>query len=106
MASEVDDNDLLAQVLGVLALLVKYGYYDDPEDVDDVLRPLTSVLNGFDDIPFPSVEVPPEGEPLSHELASLSPRPASQLFSMSPRRVKKLGRLGTKLMSVAKKPVI
>ncbi len=58
VASEVDDNNLLAQVLGVLALLVKYGYYDDSDDVDDVLRPLMEILSGFSDIPFPSIEEP------------------------------------------------
>ena len=35
----VEDNLLLADVLSVLALLVKYGYYDDSKDVDAVLHP-------------------------------------------------------------------
>ena len=54
IASEVEDNQLLTKVLEVLSLLVKYGYYDDPDDVDAVLRPLTSVLDGMSDIPFPA----------------------------------------------------
>lgn len=58
VASQVDDNNLLVQVLNVLALLVKYGYYDDPKDVNTVLLPLTSVLSGFNDIPFSSAGRP------------------------------------------------
>lgn len=49
VASDTEDNWLLAEVLSVLALLVKYGYYDDSKDVDAVLRPLVDVLNGFKD---------------------------------------------------------
>ena len=49
VASRAEDNWLLAEVLSVLALLVKYGHYDDPKDVDAVLRPLVDVLNGFKD---------------------------------------------------------
>lgn len=49
VASDTKDNWLLAEVLSVLALLVKYGYYDDSKDVDAVLRPLVDVLNGFKD---------------------------------------------------------
>ncbi len=57
IASEVDDNNLLAQVLGVLSFLARYGYYDNPEDINDILSPLILVLQGFDDIPSP-VEQP------------------------------------------------
>ena len=52
IASETHKNSLLADVIEVLKLLVKYGYYDDPEDVEAVLRPLLEVLNGFTDLPF------------------------------------------------------
>ena len=52
VASETEKNALLADVIEVLNLLVKYGYYDDPEDVEAVLRPLLDVLNGFTDTPF------------------------------------------------------
>ena len=55
----VEDNLLLADVLSVLALLVKYGYYDDSKDVDAVLHPLVDVLNGFKDSLFPASEAPP-----------------------------------------------
>ena len=52
VASQTDENWLLAEVLSVLALLVKYGYYDDSNNVDAVLQPLVGVLNGFNDLPF------------------------------------------------------
>lgn len=39
-------------MLEVLSLLVKYGYYDDPSDVEDVLQPLVDIMNGFNDLPF------------------------------------------------------
>ena len=61
IVSNVDDNLLLAEVLSVLALLVKYGYYDDTEDVDAVLHPLVDVLNGFKDVLFPASEAPHPG---------------------------------------------
>ena len=56
IASQTEDNWLMAEVLSVLALLVKYGYYDDSDDVNAVLRPLVDVLNGFEDLPFPESE--------------------------------------------------
>ena len=52
VAKDVTDNHQLAKVLEVLALLVKYGYYDDPDDVEEVLIPLVGVMNGFSDVPF------------------------------------------------------
>ena len=68
VASEEDDNNFLADVLGVLSLLVKYGYYDDPKDVDAVLRPLTTVLNGLEDRPFPASEAPPRDAEEEYQL--------------------------------------
>ena len=52
IASESEENLLLADVIEVLNLLVKYGYYDDQEDAEAVLEPLLEVLNGFTDLPF------------------------------------------------------
>ena len=52
VAKDKDDNYKLAKVLEVLALLIKYGYYDDPEDVDAVLQPLIDVMNGLTDAAF------------------------------------------------------
>ena len=48
-AEDEEDNYLLARVLEVFSLLVKYGYYDDPKDVEEVLEPLMEVMNGFTD---------------------------------------------------------
>ena len=59
VVSHVEDNLLLAEVLSILGLLVKYGYYDDEQDVDAVLHPLVDVLNGFKDRLFPKSEAPP-----------------------------------------------
>ena len=55
VTSKTQENMLLADVIQVLNLLVKYGYYDDPDDVKNVLVPLLDVLNGFTDQPFPDV---------------------------------------------------
>ena len=44
-----EDNELLARVLEALSLLVKYGYYNNPDDVEKVLEPLVEVMNGFTD---------------------------------------------------------
>ena len=60
IAANMEENELLADVIEVLELLVKYGYYDDTEDVENVLRPLLEVLNGFTDVPFST-----EGQSLS-----------------------------------------
>ncbi len=46
IAEEEPDNVLLADILTVLKQLVQYGYYDDDEDVNDVLAPLTKILDG------------------------------------------------------------
>jgi len=35
----------------MLAILVKYGYYDSKKDVNDILKRLVSILNGFTDLP-------------------------------------------------------
>lgn len=61
VASEIENNWLLAEVLSVLALLVKYGYYDDSKDVDAVLRPLVDVLNGFKDCLYSESEATRKG---------------------------------------------
>ena len=39
------------QILGVLELLVKYGYYDDPKDIEILLEPFLSMLSGLNDTP-------------------------------------------------------
>ena len=54
VAADIEENELLADVIDMLTMLVKYGYYQDPYDVEDVLLPLLKILNGFTDIPFSS----------------------------------------------------
>ena len=54
-------NQLLANVITMLALLVKYGYYDDVADVNGVLTPLLKVLDGLTDLPFPVEDTPDDG---------------------------------------------
>ena len=39
------------QILGVLEVLVKYGYYDDPKDIETLLEPFLSMLSGWNDTP-------------------------------------------------------
>lgn len=56
VTSKTEENMLLADVIQVLNLLVKYGYYDDPKDVEGVLIPLLDVLNGFTDLPYADVD--------------------------------------------------
>ena len=38
-------------VLQVLSILVKYGYYDDTDDINDVLPSLHELMNGTNDYP-------------------------------------------------------
>ena len=44
----------LLKVLDLLYLLVKYGYYADLKDINVLMPPLTSLLNGMNDKPFPN----------------------------------------------------
>lgn len=41
------------KVLGLLYILVKYGYYADLNDINVLMPPLLSLLNGMNDKPFP-----------------------------------------------------
>ena len=40
-------------MLDLLYLLVKYGYYDDLDDINALIPLLMSLLNGKNDKPFP-----------------------------------------------------
>ena len=44
---------IIFQVLDLLYLLVKYGYYDDIQDINALIIPLVSLLNGKNDKPYP-----------------------------------------------------
>lgn len=46
-----EDNELLAQMLDVLGHLVRYGYYDSEDDIDEIVTPLIELLNGETDLP-------------------------------------------------------
>ena len=46
---------MLKQVLEVLSYLVRYGYYDDIGDVDEVMIPLIQILDGNTDQPVDSI---------------------------------------------------
>ena len=48
---------IIVQVLDLLYLLVKFGYYDDLDDIKDLIPPLMSLLNGKNDKPFPKANV-------------------------------------------------
>lgn len=50
MRSEYEQNLLLVLVLDVLSHLVRYGYYDDIEDVNEMMIPLVELLNGQTDM--------------------------------------------------------
>lgn len=49
-ASKKEENVLLADVIEILSLLVKFGYYDNLDDVNNLLRNLLDILNGFTDL--------------------------------------------------------
>ena len=40
-------------MLDLLYLLVKYGYYDDLDDINALITPLVSLLSGKNDKKFP-----------------------------------------------------
>ena len=45
--------NLSLKVLELLYLLVKYGYYSNLKDVNELIPALISLLNGMNDKPFP-----------------------------------------------------
>ncbi len=45
------ENEFLGQILDVLGYLVRYGYYDDIDDVDDCMKHLIRLLDGTTDVP-------------------------------------------------------
>ncbi|KAK7504550.1 hypothetical protein BaRGS_00004036, partial [Batillaria attramentaria] len=53
VASDIGHNMLIEQVLRLLYHLVKFGYYQDWEDVQQLLPPMLSLLDGRKDFPFP-----------------------------------------------------
>ena len=50
VADQQEKNLLIAQVFRLLALLVSFGYYDDDEDVEELLPKITDCLDGRKDL--------------------------------------------------------
>ncbi len=50
-ADEDDYNEVVVKVLQLLAVLVKFGYYDDNNHVKDLLPSIFKLLNGKEDYP-------------------------------------------------------
>lgn len=51
-ASLISHNMLIRQVLRLLQYFVKFGYYGDILDVQNLLKPLINLLDGTQDVPF------------------------------------------------------
>ncbi|XP_019849736.1 PREDICTED: inositol 1,4,5-trisphosphate receptor type 1-like isoform X1 [Amphimedon queenslandica] len=45
----IEKNELFAEILNVLGNLVRNGYYDSEEDIDELMKPLVDVLDGTTD---------------------------------------------------------
>ena len=52
---------MVVKVLQVLTVLVKFGYYDDSEDVNELLPSIQKLLNGKDDYPTKQIKQSIEG---------------------------------------------
>lgn len=46
-----EKNSLLEQIIDILGHLVRFGYYDNEDDVDETMIPLIQLLDGSTDIP-------------------------------------------------------
>ena len=64
-ADENCKNEVVVMVLKVLTVLVKYGYYDDSADIDDVLPSLHKLMNGKRDYPTEQIKQIMSAGPLS-----------------------------------------
>lgn len=56
-ADQEDRNNVVVKVLQLLATLVKFGYYDDAEDVTPLLPPIYTLLDGTKDFPNASTKL-------------------------------------------------
>ena len=45
------ENEFLEQIIEVLGYLVRYGYYDDVDDVDECMKYIIKLLDGTTDVP-------------------------------------------------------
>ena len=61
-------------MLQLLAALVKYGYYDDASDVNDLLPSLYKLLDGKNDFPTKKIKqamMSDDGEEISQRMCQL-----------------------------------
>ena len=56
-ADENDRNEVVVKVLQLLTVLVKFGYYDDNNDVKQILPAILKFLNGRNDFPTRQIKV-------------------------------------------------
>ena len=59
---------MVIKVLQVLTVLVKFGYYDDSEDVKPLLPAIHKLLNGKEDFPTSQIKAATEGTTLREDL--------------------------------------
>lgn len=45
------ENEFLEHIMDVLGHLVRYGYYDDVDDVDECMKYIIKLLDGKTDVP-------------------------------------------------------
>ncbi len=45
------ENEFLEHIMDVLGYLVRYGYYDDVDDVDECMKYIIKLLDGKTDVP-------------------------------------------------------
>ncbi len=55
-ADEDESNEVVVKVLQLLAVLMKFGYYDDNNHVKDLLPSIFKLLNGKEDHPTKKVK--------------------------------------------------
>ena len=60
-AEEEEQNGVVVKVLQVLTALVKYGYYDDAKDIEQLLPAIHELLDGQDDYPTRESKLYKEG---------------------------------------------
>lgn len=65
-ADEEEQNGVVVEVLQVLTSLIKYGYYDDPEDIKSLLPVIHELLDGQDDYPTRRIKFYHEGKQLKY----------------------------------------
>ncbi|XP_070173522.1 inositol 1,4,5-trisphosphate-gated calcium channel ITPR3-like [Littorina saxatilis] len=65
-ASQIGNNMLVQQVLRLVHCLVRYGFYYKSHDIEQLLKPLMSLLDGRNDKPYPNIAGKEAEETLKH----------------------------------------